>query len=315
MNFRDTGRRGIRRISTGLMVLFLVFTAASTLAMGQQVVQTQKKLIATPTLQLSGDLTIHIRRCAQKQVKPGGTIGGLNIVARSTFPGALKEIAADLILTRTRSYPAPAPYAVYSANYSDRVLLKGGRTHVDFAPNGTVNVSFGNNNEIPADTPPGIYFLGVVIDTGNKAKETNERNNVAWCKIRVGKGGGGGKLPDLVIPSVVFKKVKKDTDAMGNPYYIFNVIITVKNRGTANAGPFKVLLERNNTPGGHYQKACITCVIPVAGGLAAGASITLPPRQFNNANNAPSIFRATADYGNNVAESNERNNMNATTFR
>lgn len=293
----------------------MVFTVVSSFALGQQVLQ-QKKMLQTPGLKLNGDLTVKIRRCAQKQVEPGGTIGGLNIAAKSTFPVALKEIAADLILTSAATYPAPAPYAVYSANYSDKVLLKGGRTHVNFAPNGFVNVSFGNNNEIPADTPPGIYYLGVVIDAGNKAKETNERNNVAWCKIRVGKGGGGNKLPDLVVPLVKFKKVKKGTDSQGNPYYIFNVIITVKNRGAANAGPFKVLLERNSGPGGHYQKACITCIIPVAGGLAAGASITLPPRQFNNANaTGPTIFRATADHGNHVTESNERNNMNAVTFR
>ncbi|MCP5108684.1 MAG: hypothetical protein GY950_35185 [bacterium] len=310
MSLRDTNQR-----VAGLFVLFIVLMITSSMVFGQQVVQQvrQKKMIRTPQLQLKGDLTIKILRCAQRQVKPGGTIGGLHIVAKSTFPVALKEIAADLILTTSANYPAPAPYAVYSANYSDKVLLKGGRTHVNFAPNGSVNVGFGNNNEIPADTPPGNYYLGVVIDTGNKAKESNERNNVAWCKIRV--VGGVKRMPDLVVPSVVFKKVKKGTDAAGNPFYIFNVIITVKNRGNANAGPFKVLLERNNAPGGHYQKACITCIIPVAGGLAAGASITLPPRQFNNANNVPSIFRATADHGNHVTESNERNNMNAVTFR
>jgi hypothetical protein len=296
------------------VVLFIVFIAASTMAFGQ-VVQ-QRKMVRTPVLNLAGDLTIQIRRCAQREVKPGGAIGGLLIVAKSTFPVALKEIAADLILTKVASYPAPAPYAVYSPNYSNNVLLKGGRTHVNFAPHGSVNVGFGNNNEIPADTPPGNYYLGVVIDAGNKAKETNERNNVAWCKIRVVKGGGGNKLPDLIVPSVRFKRVKKGADSQGNTYYIFNVIITVKNQGNANAGPFKVFLERNNGPGGIYQKACITCIIPVAGGLAAGASITLPPRQFNNANmSGPQIFRATADYGNNVTESNERNNMNATTFR
>lgn len=316
MSLIVTSQRGTQRMSTRLFVLFMVFIAASTMVFGRQVVQQvqQKKMLRTSVLSLNGDLTVKIRRCAPRRVKPGGTIGGLNIVAKSTFPIALKEIAADLILTSAANYPAPAPYAVYSANYSDKVLLKGGRTHVNFAPNGSVNVSFGNNNEIPADTPPGNYYLGVVIDTGNKAKESNERNNVAWCKIRVVKGGGN-KLPDLIVPSVVFKKVKKGTDSQGNSYYIFNVLITVKNQGNANAGPFKVYLERNNGPGGIYQKACITCIIPVTGGLAAGASITLPPRQFNNANNAPSIFRATADHGNHVTESNELNNMNAVTFR
>lgn len=316
MSLKVTSQRGTKRMSTGLFVLFMVFIAASAMVFGQQAVQQvqQEKMLRTPVLSVKGDLTVKIRRCAQKQVKPGGTIGGLVIAAKSTFPIALKEIAADLILTSTANYPVPAPYAVYSANYSDNVLLKGGRTHVNFTPNGSVNISFGNNNEIPADTPPGNYYLGVVIDAGNKAKESNENNNVAWCKIQVVKEGGK-KLPDLIVPSVTFKKVKEGTDSQGNTYYIFNVIIAVKNQGNANAGPFKVYLERNNGPGGSYQQACITCILPVTGGLAAGASITLPPRQFNNANNAPSIFRATADHGNHVTESNEHNNMNAVTFR
>lgn len=306
-------------MSLKVTVFFMVFVAVSVMVFGGQAVRDvqqvqQKKMLRTTVLNVKGDLTVNIRRCAQKRVKPGGTVGGLIIAAKSTFPVALEKIAADLILTSSPNYPAPAPQAIYSANYSDRVLLKGGRTHVNFAPNGSVNVSFGNNNEIPADTPPGNYYLGVVIDAGNKAKESNERNNVAWCKIRVVKGGGN-KLPDLIVPSVTFKKVKKGTDSQGNLYYIFNVVITVKNQGNADAGPFKVYLERNNGPGGIYKQACITCILPVTGGLAAGASITLPPRQFNNANNAPSIFRATADHGNHVVESNERNNMNAVTFR
>jgi len=300
-----------------VLIVLVVFTVAGSFAHGQ-VVMEQKKMIQTPMLQLAGDLSIHIRRCGQKEVKPGGTVGGLVIMAKSTFGMALKEIAADLILTRVQTYPAPAPYAIYSPNYSDNVLLKGGRTHVNFAANGSTAVGFGNNNEIPADTPPGIYYLGVVIDAGNKVKETNERNNVAWCKIRVaGQPGGDNKMPDLTVPSLVFKKVKKDIDSQGNPYYIFNVIITVKNQGGFASGPFKVLLERNSGPGGVYQKACITCILEVPGGLAPGASIVLPPRQFNNANNngIPSIFRATADHGYNVMESNEMNNMRAETFR
>ena len=33
------------------------------------------------------------------------------------------------------------------------------------------------DNIIPTDTPPGNYFLGAVVDAGNKARESNERNN------------------------------------------------------------------------------------------------------------------------------------------
>ena len=124
---------------------------------------------------------------------------------------------------------------------------------------------------------------------------------------------GPGDLPDLVVSKVDFQKVKSGTDAGGHAYWVFNVLIAVKNQGKSPAGAFSVLLERNNGAGGSYQKACPTCTIGVAG-LAAGQELTLEPRQFNNANNAPSIFRATADSGNAVNEGNELNNMRAETF-
>jgi hypothetical protein len=124
---------------------------------------------------------------------------------------------------------------------------------------------------------------------------------------------GPGDLPDLVVGKVDFQKVKSGTDAGGHTYWIFNVIITMKNQGKGNAGAFSVLLERNNGAGGTYQKACLTCLIAVTG-LAAGQELTLEPRQFNNADNAPSTFRATADSGKAVNESNELNNMRAETF-
>lgn len=122
------------------------------------------------------------------------------------------------------------------------------------------------------------------------------------------------KLPDLIVPSVTFVKVKAGTDSGGNPYWIFNVIISVKNKGNANSGPFKVLLERNVGSCGQYVTACQTCEIAVSG-IEAGKTVTLSPRQFNNANNMNSLFRATADFKNTVTEYNETNNLNAEAFK
>jgi subtilase family serine protease len=173
-------------------------------------------------------------------------------------------------------------------------------------------VPLNGSNTIPADTPSGIYYLGAVIDAGNKFSESNERNNVHFCKIKV-IGSVTKRMPDLIIASIDFKKVTQRYDAKKQPYWIFNVIITVKNQGAANAGPFKVLLERNVGPGGSFTQACQTCVIGVQG-LGAGQSITLPPRQFNNANNANSKFRVTADIGNTVPESIETNNRKIASF-
>ncbi len=299
-------------VTAAVTAVFFVLPVTYSSSFAQQTVK--PRAVKTPLkLKLKNDLTIKIVRCPKRIVKAGEDLGaGFTVMGKSTFSSALTGIAVDIILTSKPTYPVPAPYAAYSANYSDNVLLKGGRENISFTGPGTVNVKLNGNNTIPADTPPGIYYLGAVIDAGNKIRESNERNNVHFCKIKV--IGEQKRMADLIVPSLRFKKVKNLTDSQGNPYWIFNVIITVKNQGNAPAGPFKVLLERNVGPGGTYTKACITCEIDVPG-LSAGQSKTLPPRQFNNANNANSLFRATADSSNSVTESNESNNMNATVFK
>ena len=291
----------------GILLLLFLFLVTTTSSSAQR--QIKKKMFL-----LGKDLTIQIVQCPKKVVRPGEDLGdGFQVIGKSTFKAPLNSIAVDIILTSKPTYPVPAPYAVYSPNYSDNVLLKGGREHISFTGPGKVNVKLNGTNTIPADTPPGDYYLGAVIDAGNKVKERIERNNVSFCTVKVRRLVVLKKRPDLTIPSVTFEKVDQRTDVSGNTYWIFNVIITVKNQGFAAAGPFKVLLERNVGPGGTYTKACITCLLDVPG-LAAGDTITLPPRQFNNANNTNSIFRATADSTKIITELSETNNMNAVTF-
>ncbi len=136
--------------------------------------------------QSQGDLAIYIRPCPKPVVKAGDKLGAsFKVFGRSTFAGPLKDIAVDIILTSKATYPVPAPYAIYSPNYSDNVLLLGGREHISFSGPGTVNVKLNGTNTIPADTPTGNYYLGAVIDAGNKVAETNEKNNVFFCRLRV----------------------------------------------------------------------------------------------------------------------------------
>ncbi len=296
------------------ILLFLVtFLVAASLSSAQQTVTPTKRLTPEKSILLKNDLTIKIVQCPKKVVKAGESLNaGFQVIARSSFSTPLKDVAVDLILTSSPTYPAPAPFAVYSPNYSNGVLLLGGREHISFTGPGQVNVPLNGSNTIPADTPPGIYYLGAVVDAGNKVRESSERNNVSFCRLEVVRSDVK-RMPDLTIPSIVFKKVKSGVDVTGKVYWIFNVIITVKNQGTAAAGPFKVLLERKVGPGGTFVKGCITCVIDVAG-LNAGQALILPPRQFNNANNMNSTFRATADIGGVIVESNETNNRRIATF-
>jgi hypothetical protein len=142
-----------------------------------------EKLTCKPVPQ--DDLTIMINKCP-KAVKAGqGLYAKFQVIGKSTFPSQLKDIAVDIILTSKPTYPSPAPYAIYSPNYSDGVLLKGGREHISFKGPGMVNVKLNGSNIIPANTPPGIYYLGAVIDAGNKVKESDEKNNVSFCKVGV----------------------------------------------------------------------------------------------------------------------------------
>lgn len=293
-----------------LLLLFAFILVSSNLSYTQQKI---KRTITPRRLVLKNDLTIKIVQCPKKVVKAGEELkSGFQVIGKSTFAGPVNDVVVDLILTSTPTYPAPAPYAVYSANYADNVLLKGGRENISFPGPGNVNVPLNGSNTIPADTPSGIYYLGAVIDAGNKVKESSERNNVHFCKIKV-IGVETKRMPDLIIASIDFKRVKQLYDVHKQPYWIFNVIIRVKNQGAADAGPFKVLLERNVGSGGSFTQACQTCVIGVQG-LGAGQSITLPPRQFNNANNMNSKFRATADINNTVTESIETNNRKISSF-
>jgi len=158
-----------------------------------------------------------------------------------------------------------------------------------------------------------VLVIGLVLSSLHIAECDTEKLGTP-SQAPISKTGVLKGKPDLTIPSVKFEKVKSLVDVQKQTYWIFNVIITVKNKGDVDAGPFKVLLERNVGPGGTYTKACELCEMSVSG-LAAGQTITLPKRQFNNANNMNSIFRATADSKGTVVESNELNNMNAETFK
>ena len=137
------------------------------------------------TVQVAGDLAVSITGCPATVV-PGQKLGSsFTVKGRSSFSGPLENVTVDLVLKKNPVYPSPAPYATYSPNFSDGVLLKGGREHVDFAGPGWKQVKLNGTNTIPADTPPGVYYLAAVIDAGNKVLESNEKNNAAFCKIRV----------------------------------------------------------------------------------------------------------------------------------
>jgi len=172
-----------------------------------------------------GDLSVQINKC------PGGVTAGQNlgsgfqVMAKSTFANEVNDVAVDIILTSNPTYPIPAPYAGYSPNYSDNVLLKGGREFISFAGPGTINVKLNGNNQIPADTLPGTYYLAAVVDAGNKVTEINEQNNVAFCRIKV--KATTQRLPDLVVTGFAYSGA-----APGQPL-VPRLLVSIHNSGPA----------------------------------------------------------------------------------
>lgn len=89
----------------------------------------------------------------------------------------------DLVLSTDSN--VPPGFATFSANFSEDVLLQGGRTSVtvDLAPG--ANKTYATGAGIPADTPTGSYQLCARIDPGSKVAESNESNNVMCRTIKI----------------------------------------------------------------------------------------------------------------------------------
>lgn len=89
----------------------------------------------------------------------------------------------DVVLSRDGN--VPAGFAVFSPNFVEDVLLRGGRRSntADLAP-GATRV-YPGQGVIPADTPTGNYFLCARIDPGNRVVESNELNNTACVQIHI----------------------------------------------------------------------------------------------------------------------------------
>jgi subtilase family serine protease len=125
---------------------------------------------------------------------------------------------------------------------------------------------------IPKDVAPAPYFLGAYADPGALVDELDEANNGSFALNFVTVTPA---LPDLVISSATVPPV-------GNPGKPLSVVNTVKNQGTAAAGPFAVKFYLSQS----------SSLMPVAdrfigsravGGLGAGAlstattAVTIPP--------------------------------------
>lgn len=98
----------------------------------------------------------------------------ITVENKGTIPA--KNFIVQLVLSRNSDIPIEE--AVYSAQYSDNVLLEGGKTTIPvLEPGQKLSVPLQGPLTIPPDTTPGAYFLAAVVDPTRIIEESSEDNN------------------------------------------------------------------------------------------------------------------------------------------
>lgn len=146
----------------------------------------------------------------------------------------------DLVISTDQR--VPTGFATFSHEFREDALLEGGRTSRtdDLFPGDIREYPVGAR--IPANTPPGNYFICARIDSGDRVAESNERNNNACFPIQIGQpppplvgiGWDNGNGPDLIVSEF---SVTPAAPIQGEPV---TVRIGVYNQGNQHAGPFTV---------------------------------------------------------------------------
>ena len=144
---------------------------------------------------------------APASIAPGGTFAdGAGVTARNRgegpAPGTIGTLdpangyMVDVVLSTDEV--VPEGFATFSPTFTEDVLIAGGRmSRTGDLEGGRSQVYTLEGDTIPADTPPGLYFLCARIDPGARVREGNEHNNVSCTPIRVGDGTLGDVLIDF----------------------------------------------------------------------------------------------------------------------
>lgn len=110
--------------------------------------------------------------------------GNINVTLENRGNRAANDFFVDLVLSTDTTIPID--FAIDSPNFTEDVLLQGGREHVDsLGPGASLNLTLNGVNKIPDDTSLGNYYLGVVVDSGKTVSESNEANNTAVCNTKI----------------------------------------------------------------------------------------------------------------------------------
>lgn len=254
-------------------------------------------------------------------VCPGSAVAGqelgksIRVWVRNGGNKPAGQFAVDLVLSSNPS--VPVAFANYSPNFSDDVLLQGGREHVSaLNPGQEIEVTLNGNNKIPEDTPPGRYVLAAVVDPGKVIPERNENNNVARCRIiirgteRPGQSDPGQRKADLIVSDIrLIKDCKiqvtlKNIGHAGVPADKYNLPDAVGVQMTKDGTPWGGIILSGFDPDGHLKtpgSSASWIWFPGA------ANLNLSPGAHN--------IKVEVDNNNKLDEESESNNTLTKTLR
>jgi CARDB len=227
----------------------------------------------------------------------------LNVVGPATFTagtstGGLTHLAAN---TSTAARNTNYTFRVYLSSNDDvsstDTLLSTQSYGWNFGGVSAVTVNMGAVT-IPANTPPGTYYLGVIYDN---ATDTNAGDNDSdgWDALRITVVSADVSVSALSAP------------ASFNPGQTFNVSNTVVNNGNAATGNFRLGLYLSTDNVCTTADTLIgnrTVSLGSGGSSAANTSVTIPA----GATFGAAFICAIADDTNVLGEYNESNNTRFT---
>ncbi|MBX7222887.1 MAG: FG-GAP-like repeat-containing protein [Blastocatellia bacterium] len=170
------------------------------------------------------------------------------------------------------------------------------------AASGTVNLT-ASSLTIPAGTPTGARFIGVIVDSGNAVSESSETNNTASVSLTI-----AAPKPDLAVGALSL------SSAATPPGGAVTVNLTVSNRGTGNAAA-SVTQVRLSTDGTIGPEDALLANINT-GSIVGGASLPLTMTVTIPTSVAPGSYfiGVVLDSANSNDEADETNNSGSVPF-
>lgn len=138
-------------------------------------------------------------------VSPGEELGkSVSIIVENNGTIAAKGFNVELVLSSDNKIPVKP--ALYLENFSEDILLKDGREKVELLKSGEdITLNLEGSIKIPADTTPGKYYLGAVIDPENTIKELSEENNVCARFIMINFPAPKRLILDLAETQLIYE--------------------------------------------------------------------------------------------------------------